>query len=129
MEVGRLKQELVDGARNRDEEYQANTKQIRFEMARQFQYGWVQGQQPSEHRFVAGPDDYDDELEFDPAGYELFQGMHRDDRPPTGYIPHRRIPLAALHGLTHSGARPWIFGLYFTCWIFHLCWAYLGGHS
>ncbi|KAI5327839.1 hypothetical protein L3X38_027235 [Prunus dulcis] len=72
MEVDRLKQELVDAARNRDEEYQANTKHIRVEMARQFRYCWVQGQQPSKYRFVAGPDDNDDELEFDPTGYELF---------------------------------------------------------
>ncbi|KAI5327948.1 hypothetical protein L3X38_027344 [Prunus dulcis] len=42
-------------------------------MARQFRYDWVQGQQPSKHRFVAGPDDYDDELEFGPAGYGLLQ--------------------------------------------------------
>ncbi|KAI5318350.1 hypothetical protein L3X38_038058 [Prunus dulcis] len=35
MEVDRLKQELVDAAHNRDKKYQANTKQIRVEMARQ----------------------------------------------------------------------------------------------
>lgn len=104
MEVDRLKQELVDVARNRDDEYQANTKQIRVEMARQFRYGWVQGQQLPEHRFVGDPDDYDNELEFDPAGYELFQGMHPDDRPLTDYIPHRRTLTAAFHGPTSSGS-------------------------
>ncbi|CAL8091935.1 unnamed protein product [Prunus armeniaca] len=46
----------------------------------------------------------DDELEFDPAGYKLFQGMHPDDRTPTGYIPHRRIPPATFHGPTPSGS-------------------------
>ncbi|KAL6296960.1 hypothetical protein ACE6H2_005102 [Prunus campanulata] len=98
MEVDRLKQDLMNASRNRDEEYQANNKQIRVEMARQFRYGWVQGQQLPEHRFVGDPDDYDDELEFDPAGYELFQGMHPNDRPPTDYIPHRRTPQAAFYG-------------------------------
>ncbi|CAL2271070.1 unnamed protein product [Prunus armeniaca] len=29
--------------------------------------------------------------------------MHLDDRPPTGYIPHHRIPPAAFHGPTPSG--------------------------
>lgn len=53
---------------------------------------------------MAGPDDYDDELEFDLAGYELFQGMHPDDRPLTGYIPHRRTPPAAFHRPTPSGS-------------------------
>ncbi|CAL8169969.1 unnamed protein product [Prunus armeniaca] len=90
MEVDRLKKELVEATRNRDEEYQANTKHIRVEVARQFRYGWVQGQQLPEHRFVVGPDDYDDELGFDPAGYELFEGMHLKDRPPADYIPYRR---------------------------------------
>ncbi|CAL9012808.1 unnamed protein product [Prunus brigantina] len=59
-------------------------------------------QQLPEHRFVADPDDYDDEWEFDPVGYELFQGMHLDDCPPTSYIPHHRIPPAAFHGPTPS---------------------------
>ncbi|KAI5344205.1 hypothetical protein L3X38_012082 [Prunus dulcis] len=54
-------------------EYQANTKQIKVEMARQFRYSWVQGQQLLEYRFVRDLDDYDDELGFDPVGYELFQ--------------------------------------------------------
>ncbi|CAL8112620.1 unnamed protein product [Prunus armeniaca] len=34
----------------------------------------------------------------------FFRGMHPDDRPPTGYIPHRRIPPAAFHGPTPSGS-------------------------
>ncbi|CAL8992345.1 unnamed protein product [Prunus brigantina] len=87
MEVDRLKKELVEAARNKDEEYQANTKQIRIELARQFRYGWVQGQLLLEHRFVVGPDDYDDELGFDPAGYELFEGMHRWTPPAAFYGP------------------------------------------
>ncbi|CAL2274046.1 unnamed protein product [Prunus armeniaca] len=45
-------------------------------MARQFRYDWVQGQQHPEHRFVGDPDDYDNELGFDPTRYELFQGMY-----------------------------------------------------
>ncbi|KAI5349294.1 hypothetical protein L3X38_002181 [Prunus dulcis] len=70
---------------------------IRVEVAKKFRYGWVQSQQQPEHWFLAGPDDYDNELESDPDGYELFLGMHPDDSPPTGYIPHHRTTLAAFH--------------------------------
>lgn len=73
-------------------------------MARQFRYGWVQGQQLPEHRFVGDLDDYDDELGFDPAGYELFQGMHPDDCLPTNYLPYRRTPPTAFHGPAPSGS-------------------------
>ncbi|KAH0996265.1 hypothetical protein GBA52_020129 [Prunus armeniaca] len=83
--VDHLKKKLENSSCNRDLEFQTNSKQIKVEAARQFEYGWVQGQQLLEHRFMVGPDDYDDELGFELADYELFEAMQPDDRPLTNY--------------------------------------------
>ncbi|CAB4299750.1 unnamed protein product [Prunus armeniaca] len=92
LEMDQLKNDVGRVGKEKKDQYDACCAQIFKESAKQFRFGWVQGQQPAHHRVVADPDAYEGEMGVGVADYKFIFGMIPTDIPTSGSAKHHAPP-------------------------------------